>query len=228
MLSVNFRGSTGFGKRFVNAANLEWAGTMHDDLIDAVEWAVARGVAQRDRIAILGGSYGGYATLVGLTFTPRTFACGVDLFGPSNLETLQQTIPPYWEPMVKMFHDRMGNPATPEGRQLLADRSPLHRANVICRPLLIGQGANDARVKQAESDQIVSAMQREGIPVTYVVFPDEGHGFAKPTNNIAFNAIAENFLATCLGGRAEPIADTLAASTARIEAGAQFVRGLGP
>lgn len=228
VLSVNFRGSTGFGKRFVNAANLEWAGTMHDDLIDAVEWAVARGVAQRDRIAILGGSYGGYATLVGLTFTPRTFACGVDLFGPSNLETLQQTIPPYWEPMVKMFHDRMGNPATPEGRQLLADRSPLHRANVICRPLLIGQGANDARVKQAESDQIVSAMQREGIPVTYVVFPDEGHGFAKPTNNIAFNAIAENFLATCLGGRAEPIADTLAASTARIEAGAQFVRGLGP
>jgi dipeptidyl aminopeptidase/acylaminoacyl peptidase len=159
VLSVNFRGSTGFGKAFVNAANLEWGAKMHDDLIDAVEWAVGKGVAQRDKVAIMGGSYGGYATLVGLTFTPETFACGVDIVGPSNLETLLATIPPYWEPQVKQFHERMGNPNTPEGKQLLIDRSPLYRASAITRPLLIGQGANDPRVKQAESDQIVAAMQ---------------------------------------------------------------------
>jgi dipeptidyl aminopeptidase/acylaminoacyl peptidase len=223
VLSVNFRGSTGFGKAFVNAGNLEWGARMHDDLIDAVEWAVDRGVAERDRIAIMGGSYGGYATLVGLTFTPEVFACGVDIVGPSNLETLLETIPPYWEPLVKQFHERMGNPNTPEGKQLLIDRSPLHKANRICRPLLIGQGANDPRVKQSESDQIVAAMQKDGIPVTYVVFPDEGHGFAKPANNIAFNAVAETFLATVLGGRAEPIAGELKASSARVEAGAELV-----
>jgi dipeptidyl aminopeptidase/acylaminoacyl peptidase len=219
VLSVNFRGSTGFGKHFVNAANLEWGARMHDDLIDAVEWAVAEGVAERERIAIMGGSYGGYATLAGLTFTPETFACGVDIVGPSNLETLLETIPPYWEPMVKQFHERMGNPATPEGKQLLVERSPLHKADRICRPLLIGQGANDPRVKQSESDQIVEAMKTHGIPVTYVVFPDEGHGFAKPANNIAFNAITENFLATVLGGRAEPLAGEVEASSAQILAG---------
>ncbi len=227
VLSVNFRGSTGFGKAFVNAANLEWGARMHDDLIDAVEWAVGNGIAQRDKVAIMGGSYGGYATLVGLTFTPEVFACGIDIVGPSNLETLLETIPPYWEPMVKQFHERMGNPTTPEGKQLLIDRSPLHRANAIVRPLLIGQGANDPRVKQSESDQIVTAMEKDGIPVTYVVFPDEGHGFAKPTNNIAFNAITENFLATCLGGRAEPISGELGVSTAEIRTGAEHVQGLG-
>ncbi len=226
VLSVNFRGSTGFGKDFVNAANLEWGAKMHDDLIDAVEWAVGNGVAQRDKVAIMGGSYGGYATLVGLTFTPDTFACGVDIVGPSNLETLLETIPPYWEPQVKQFHERMGNPNTPEGKQLLVDRSPLYKADRISRPLLIGQGANDPRVKQAESDQIVEAMQTAGIPVTYVLFPDEGHGFARPTNNIAFNAITENFLATCLGGRAEPISGELEKSTAQIVTGAEYVQGL--
>ncbi|HEY6817053.1 MAG TPA: S9 family peptidase [Croceibacterium sp.] len=226
VLSVNFRGSTGFGKEFVNAANLEWGAKMHDDLIDAVEWAVGNGVAQRDRVAIMGGSYGGYATLVGLTLTPETFACGIDIVGPSNLETLLETIPPYWEPQVKQFHERMGNPNTPEGKAMLVDRSPLYRAGAIKRPLLIGQGANDPRVKQAESDQIVAAMQQHGIPVTYVVFPDEGHGFAKPTNNIAFNAVIENFLTTCLGGRAEPISGELEASTAQIVTGAENVQGL--
>jgi dipeptidyl aminopeptidase/acylaminoacyl peptidase len=226
VLSVNFRGSTGFGKDFVNAANLEWGAKMHDDLIDAVEWAVGKGVAQRDKVAIMGGSYGGYATLVGLAFTPETFACGVDIVGPSNLETLLATIPPYWEPQVKQFHERMGNPNTPDGKQLLIDRSPLYKADRITRPLLIGQGANDPRVKQAESDQIVEAMQKHGIPVTYVLFPDEGHGFAKPTNNIAFNAVAENFLAVCLGGRAEPITGELETSTAQIVTGAENVKGL--
>ncbi|MEO6041953.1 MAG: S9 family peptidase [Croceibacterium sp.] len=223
VLSVNFRGSTGFGKAFVNAANREWGAKMHDDLIDAVEWAVARGIAQRDKVAIMGGSYGGYATLAGLAFTPEVFACGVDIVGPSNLETLLETIPPYWEPVVKQFHERMGNPATPEGKALLIERSPLHQADKICRPLLIGQGANDPRVKQSESDQIVAAMQKHGIPVTYVVFPDEGHGFAKPVNNIAFNAIAENFLAVVLSGRAEPAGGTVAASTAQVVTGEEFV-----
>ena len=223
VLSVNFRGSTGFGKNFINAGNLQWGAAMHDDLIDAVEWAVERGIAARDKVAIMGGSYGGYATLAGLAFTPEVFACGVDIVGPSNLETLLETIPPYWQPLVKQFHERMGNPTTEEGLALLKERSPLYKAKDIVRPLLIGQGANDPRVKQSESDQIVEAMQRDGVPVTYVLFPDEGHGFARPENNIAFNAIAENFLAECLGGRAEAPGETLAASTADIRTGKEFV-----
>ncbi|MEO6388841.1 MAG: S9 family peptidase [Croceibacterium sp.] len=226
VLSVNFRGSTGFGKAFVNAANREWGARMHDDLIDAVDWAVSKGIAQRDKVAIMGGSYGGYATLAGLAFTPEVFACGVDIVGPSNLMTLLETIPPYWAPMVKQFHERMGNPETEDGKALLIERSPLHKADRICRPLLIGQGANDPRVKQSESDQIVAAMEQHHIPVTYVVFPDEGHGFAKPTNNIAFNAVVENFLAKVLGGRAEGFAGELQASSAEIVTGAEFVQGL--
>ena len=223
VLSVNFRGSTGFGKNFISAGDKEWSGKMHDDLIDAVDWAIEQGIAEKDKIAIMGGSYGGYATLVGLTFTPEVFACGVDIVGPSNLETLLETIPPYWEPMVKQFHERMGDPTTPEGLQFLKDISPLYKANEITKPLLIGQGANDPRVKQAESDQIVAAMERENVPVTYVLFPDEGHGFHRPENNIAFNAITENFLAECLGGRAEPVGEVLDASTAEIRAGREHV-----
>ena len=225
VLAVNFRGSTGFGKDFINAANLEWGANMHDDLIDARDWAVEKGIASPDQVAIMGGSYGGYATLVGLTFTPEEFACGVSIVGPSNLETLLETIPPYWEPMVKQFHTRMGDPTTPGGLAMLKERSPLHRAGEIRRPLLIGQGANDPRVKQSESDQIVAAMEAADIPVTYVLFPDEGHGFAKPTNNIAFSAVTENFLATCLGGRAEPVGDTISGSSAQIVTGADYVAG---
>jgi dipeptidyl aminopeptidase/acylaminoacyl peptidase len=226
VLSVNYRGSTGFGKSFIEAANLEWAGKMHDDLIDAVQWAIDQKVSPADKIAIMGGSYGGYATLVGLTFTPTTFACGVDIVGPSNLETLLKTIPPYWTAGIQQFHRRMGNPNTPEGLALLKERSPLYKAGNIVRPLLIGQGANDPRVNQAESDQIVTAMQQKGIPVTYVLFPDEGHGFARPDNNIAFNAVTENFLATCLGGRAEPIGATIKSSSAQVPVGAAFTPGL--
>ncbi|AKM06510.1 alpha/beta hydrolase family protein [Pelagerythrobacter marensis] len=226
VLSVNFRGSTGFGKEFISAGDLEWGRKMHDDLIDAVDWAIDRGVTAPEKVAIMGGSYGGYATLAGLTFTPEKFACGVDIVGPSNLETLLDTIPPYWAPLIEQFHQRMGDPDTPEGLALLKERSPLHSADRITKPLLIGQGANDPRVKQAESDQIVTAMQGHGIPVTYVLFPDEGHGFARPDNNIAFNAISENFLATCLGGRAEPIGETVAASSAQIVEGEEFVQGL--
>lgn len=226
VLSVNFRGSTGFGKGFLNAGNKQWGLKMHDDLIDAVNWAVREGIAQDDKVAIMGGSYGGYATLAGLTFTPDAFACGVDIVGPSNLETLISTIPPYWAPMVKIFHERMGDPTTEEGRGILRAASPLYKAERIVKPLLIAQGANDPRVKQAESDQIVGAMKSAGIPVTYVLYPDEGHGFAKPANNIAFFAIAENFLAECIGGRAEPLGDALEPSSAQIIEGEEHVQGL--
>ncbi|MEL6237702.1 MAG: S9 family peptidase [Pseudomonadota bacterium] len=226
VLQVNFRGSTGFGKNFLNAGNLEWGLKMHDDLIDATDWAISEGITGADQVAIMGGSYGGYATLAGLAFTPEKFACGVDIVGPSNLETLLETIPPYWEPLVKMFHTRMGDPNTEEGLALLKTASPLYKADDVTKPLLILQGANDPRVKQAESDQIVAAMKSAGIPVTYVLYPDEGHGFARPANNISFTAVAENFLASCLGGRSEGIGDTVSASTAQILEGAEHVAGL--
>ncbi|SKA27887.1 S9 family peptidase [Novilysobacter spongiicola] len=225
-LSVNFRGSTGFGKAFTNAGNGEWAGKMHDDLLDAVEWAVEQGVTTADQVAIMGGSYGGYATLAGLTFTPDAFACGVDIVGPSNLNTLLSTVPPYWASFYEQLTKRMGDPRTEEGRQWLTERSPLTHAERIRKPLLIGQGANDPRVKQAESDQIVDAMTANNIPVTYVLFPDEGHGFARPENSKAFNAVAEGFLSACLGGRAEPIADDFEGSSISVPTGAKEVPGL--
>ena len=226
VLSPNFRASTGFGKDFVEAGNLQWGLKMHDDLIDAVDWAVARGVTRPDKVAIMGGSYGGYATLAGLTFTPDKFACGVDIVGPSNLQTLLKAIPAYWEAGKIQFYKRMGDLRTEEGRKLLDAASPLYKADQIKKPLLIGQGANDPRVNVAESEQIVKAMKAKGLPVTYIVFPDEGHGFARPVNSIAFNAAAENFLAGCLGGRAEPVGDTLAKSSAKVEEGAGLVPGL--
>jgi dipeptidyl aminopeptidase/acylaminoacyl peptidase len=226
VLSVNFRGSTGFGKAFTNAGDGEWAGKMHDDLIDAVEWAVDSGVTTADKVAIMGGSYGGYATLVGLTFTPDTFACGVDIVGPANLNTLLSTVPPYWASFYKQLVRRMGDPETDEGKAWLTERSPLSRVDAIRKPLLIGQGANDPRVKQDESDQIVDAMTAKNIPVTYVLFPDEGHGFARPENNKAFNAVAEGFLSQCLGGRAQPIGAEFAGSSITVPTGAEGVPGL--
>ncbi|NVM75694.1 dipeptidyl aminopeptidase/acylaminoacyl peptidase [Duganella sp. SG902] len=226
VLSVNYRGSTGFGKNFISAADLQWGRKMHDDLLDAVDWAVKRGVTSADKVAIMGGSYGGYAALAGVAFTPTTFACGVDIVGPSNLFTLLQTIPPYWEAGKQQFYKRMGDPTTDEGKALLKERSPLNYAANIQRPLLIGQGANDPRVNVRESEQIVDAMAARNIPVTYVVFPDEGHGFARPVNNIAFNAVTENFLAKCLGGRAEAIGGALKASTAQVKHGAEFAPGV--
>ncbi|MCX8103743.1 MAG: S9 family peptidase [Candidatus Bipolaricaulota bacterium] len=220
VLSVNFRGSTGFGKRFVNAGDKEWGAKMHDDLVDAVQWAISEKIADPKRIAIMGGSYGGYATLVGLTFTPELFACGVDIVGPSNLVTLLSSIPPYWVPMLSIFTSRVGDHRTEEGQQFLLSRSPLTYVERICRPLLIGQGANDPRVKQAESDQIVQAMQAKQIPVTYVLFPDEGHGFVRPENRLAFFAVAEAFLARHLGsGRVEPIGEDFRGSSITIPVG---------
>ena len=216
VLSVNFRGSTGFGKDFVNKGDGQWADTMHNDLVDAVEWAVANGVAQRDKVAIMGGSYGGYAALAGVTFTPDLFAASVAIVGPSNLITLLDSIPSYWAPMTEMFAKRVADKRTPEGRRKLRDMSPLTHVDEIKKPLLVGQGATDPRVKRQESDQIVRAMQAKSLPVTYVLFPDEGHGFAKPENNIAFNAVTEAFLAKHLGGRLEPIGEALSKSSAMV------------
>jgi dipeptidyl aminopeptidase/acylaminoacyl peptidase len=226
VMSVNFRGSTGFGKQFINASSREWGGKMHDDLIDAVNWAVQKGVADRDRVAIMGGSYGGYATLVGLTFTPDTFACGVDIVGPSRIVTLFETIPPYWVAGLNMFKQRVGDHTTEEGRKFLDSRSPLTYADRIKRPLLIGQGANDPRVKQAEADQIVDAMKAKNLPVVYVLYKDEGHGFARPENRLSFNAVTEQFLAAHLGGRAEPIGADFAGSSIEVPEGADTIAGV--
>jgi dipeptidyl aminopeptidase/acylaminoacyl peptidase len=202
-LQVNYRGSTGYGKAFLNAGDREWGGKMQDDLTDAVAYAVGEGWADPSRVAIYGGSYGGYAALAGAAFTPDLYRCAVDIVGPSSLKTLIETIPPYWIPMISQFHRRVGNPATDE--QFLWSRSPLSRAGSIRIPLLIAQGAHDPRVKQAESEQIVGALERAGIEHEYLLFPDEGHGFAKPENRLRFYAAAEFFLARHLGGRAEPV-----------------------
>ena len=226
VLAVNFRGSTGLGKAFLNAAVKEWAGKMHDDLLDAVDWAVRQGIARPDKVCIMGGSYGGYATLVGLTFTPEVFACGVDIVGPSSLVTLLNTIPPYWEPGIAMFTTRVGDHRTEDGRRFLESRSPLSYVDRIQRPLLIGQGANDPRVKQSEADQIVTAMQAKGIPVTYVLYPDEGHGFARPENSLSFNAVVEAFLSRYLGGRYQPVGTDFQGSTITVPTGAGGVPGL--
>jgi dipeptidyl aminopeptidase/acylaminoacyl peptidase len=214
VMNVNFRGSTGFGKSLTNAGNGEWGGKMHEDLLDAVQWAIQEKIADASRVAILGGSYGGYAVLNALTQTPEVFACGIDIVGPSNLITLMNSIPAYWRPIFEQFKVRVGgDPETEVGRKFLRERSPLTHVANIKRPLLIGQGANDPRVKQAESDQIVHAMQEKRISHTYVLFPDEGHGFVRPENRMAFFAIAEAFLAQNLGGRCEPLASDLAGSS---------------
>ena len=226
VLSVNYRGSTGFGKKFINAADKQWSAKMHEDLLDAVNWAVGQKIAEPSKVAIWGGSYGGYSALVGLTFTPDTFACGVDIVGPSNLVTLLNSIPPYWESEVEQFTRRIGDHRTEEGKKFLLSISPISKADQIKKPLLIGQGANDPRVKQAESDQIVKAMQAKSIPVTYVLYPDEGHGFARPENWKSFNAVTEIFLAQCLGGPYEPIGNDFKGSSLTVPAGKENVTTL--
>jgi dipeptidyl aminopeptidase/acylaminoacyl peptidase len=200
-LQVNFRGSTGYGKAFVNAGDREWGAKMQDDLTDTVRYAIAQGWSDPNLVAIYGGSYGGYAALAGATFTPEVYCCAVDIVGPSNLKTLIETVPPYWAPMIAQFHRRVGDPE--KDVEFLWSRSPLSRADQISIPLLIAQGANDPRVKQAESEQIVAALTKAGIDHEYMLFPDEGHGFAKPENRMIFYAAAEKFLAKHLGGRAE-------------------------
>ena len=224
VLSVNYRGSTGFGKNFINAGNGEWAAKMHDDLIDAVDWAVSEKIANKDKIAIMGGSYGGYATLVGLTFTPNTFACGVDIVGPSNLITLVNSIPEYWKPIINGLKLMLGGDhKTKEGEKIYKNKSPLFHVDKITKPLLIGQGANDPRVKQTESDQIVGAMKKHNIPVIYALYPDEGHGFARPENNLSFFTIAEGFFSKYLGGQYEQIDNDFEKSSIVIKEGKKYL-----
>jgi len=219
VLQVNYRGSDGFGKKFRNAAMKEFAGKMHDDLVDAVKWAVAEGIADPKKIAIMGGSYGGYATLVGVTFTPDLFACGVDIVGPSSLVSLVESFPAYWGPdLSNNWYPFVGDPKIPRDRADMEARSPLTRVDRIRVPLLIGQGGNDPRVTQKESEQIVGSIERNGGKVIYVLYPDEGHGFARPENRVDFVARADGFLAACLGGRSEPMTgDRVAGSTAVVK-----------
>jgi dipeptidyl aminopeptidase/acylaminoacyl peptidase len=226
VLSVNFRGSTGFGKSFINAGDREWGRKMQYDLLDAVNWSIEKGIAKPDKIAIMGGSYGGYATLAGMTFSPDVFACGVDICGISNLTSHIMSVPPYWLPEIEKEFRRVGDYRTEEGRQFLKERSPLTYANRIEKPLLIAQGANDPRVKKEESEQIVSAMLENDIPVVYVLYKDEGHGFVRPENRLSFYAIAESFLAEVLGGRAEPIKDAFEGANLTIPVGVELVPGL--
>jgi dipeptidyl aminopeptidase/acylaminoacyl peptidase len=203
VLQPNFRGSTGYGKKFLNAGNNEWGQKMQDDITWGIKHLVAQGIADPKRVGIMGGSYGGYATLAGVAFTPDVYAAGVSIVGPSNLITLMESIPPYWEAIRIIFHKRMGDPSTPEGKAQLERQSPLNSAKQIKAPLLVIQGANDPRVKKAESDQIVVALRERGFPVEYLVAPDEGHGFARPINNMAMIATTEKFLAKHLGGRSQ-------------------------
>ena len=220
-LQVNFRGSSGYGKDFINAGDREWGRKMQDDLTDAVKWAIDQGIADEDKVVIYGGSYGGYATLCGVTFTPDLYAAGISMVGPSNLETFLNTIPPYWESMRQIFDHRVGRipryedgekagmpkdeaDMTEEDRvEFLRSRSPLFHVDNVRVPMLIAQGANDPRVKQAESDQFAEAMRALGLEVEYVVYENEGHGFAQPDNRLDFYHRADKFLAGILGGRYE-------------------------
>jgi len=200
-LQVNFRASTGYGKSFLHKGDGEWGvGTMQHDLTDSVKWAIDEGVADPDNVCIFGGSYGGYACLAGLAFTPDLYKCGVDIVGPSNIKTLLDSIPPYWGPLRNDMLKKIGN--VDDDEEFNKKISPLYHVDNIKSPLLIGQGANDPRVKQAEADQIAFSMQKKGIPVEYVLYPDEGHGFARPDNRIDFNGRTEAFLKKHLGGRA--------------------------
>jgi dipeptidyl aminopeptidase/acylaminoacyl peptidase len=201
VLMPNFRGSTGYGKRFLDAGNREWGAKMQDDVTWGVKYLVAEGIADPKRIGILGGSYGGYATLAGVAFTPDVYAAAVDIVGPSNLMTLLNSIPPYWESIRTLFYERMGDPRTEDGKRLLMERSPLHSADKIKTPLLVVQGANDPRVNRREAEQIVVALRDRGFPIEYLMAPDEGHGFQRPVNNMALFMESEKFLAKHLGGR---------------------------
>jgi|688.fasta_scaffold08583_10 dipeptidyl aminopeptidase/acylaminoacyl peptidase len=203
VLQVNYRASTGFGKSFISKGDREWGAKMHEDLLDAVSWAIKEGIADPAKIAIYGGSYGGYAALWGAAHSGDVFKCAVDIVGPSNLQTLMATIPPYWKPFLEQLYQRIGDNRTEEGLALLKERSPLTHVDKIHIPVLIAQGEKDPRVKQAESEQIVAAMKAKNLGYIYMLFMDEGHGFARPENKFAFYAVAERFLADNLGGKFE-------------------------
>ena len=227
VLSVNYRGSTGFGKGFIAASEKQHGAKMHDDLIDMVGWAIEHGIADKDKVAIFGGSYGGLASFYGATFTPDVFCCSVPVVGITNLQTLLESMPPYWAGFAEFMYRSYGDPRTEEGRKLLAERSPISKVDNIKKPMLIFHGANDVRCKVAESDSIVAAMQKKGIPVTYVVYPDEGHGFQKPANRLAYYAMAEAFFARHLGGACEPVGTDFEGSSHEVRAGAESLKALG-
>jgi dipeptidyl aminopeptidase/acylaminoacyl peptidase len=193
ILQINFRGSTGYGKKFLHLGDREWGGKMLDDLVDGVNWIVGQGIADKSHIGIYGGSYGGYATLAALAFRPEVFACGVDYVGISNLLTFMNTIPPYWETFRDVMYRRVGNPK--KDQAFLRSRSPLFSADKIKAPLFIAQGYNDPRVNHAEAEQIVAALKKNGQPVEYMLKMNEGHGFANPENRIDFYTKMEAFLA---------------------------------
>jgi dipeptidyl aminopeptidase/acylaminoacyl peptidase len=217
VLQINFRSSTGFGKKYLHAGDREWGLTMQSDLTDGVKWAVDQGIADPKRVAIFGGSYGGYAALAGAAFTPDLYRCAIDECGPSNLFTLLASIPPYWAVMRSIFDTRVGNPGDPKDKELLTAASPLFSADKIKIPMLIGQGANDPRVKQAEAEQIVDAIEKHHGRAVYALYPDEGHGFVRPENRLDFTARMEKFLADNLGGRYEPMkGDKIPGSTAKL------------
>lgn len=226
VLSVNFRGSGGFGSDFMSKGDRKWSETMHDDLLDSVQWAIEKGVTAKDRVAVMGLSYGGYSTLVSLSFTPDRFQCGVDLAGPSNLPRLISAMPDWWSWQRPQFVNRVGDPATKDGAADLMRRSPIARVDAITKPLLVTNGANDPRIFPDQSQEIVDAMTARGKPVTYAFYPDEGHVYVKDATNISFAAIAEHFLSKCLGGPAEPYGNDLAGSRVELKAGAAFVPGL--
>jgi dipeptidyl aminopeptidase/acylaminoacyl peptidase len=223
---VNFRGSPGFGKAFMNAQRHEWGGAMNRDVVEQVQALVRRGIADPKRLGVLGGSYGGYETLVAMTMTPDAFSCGVAVVGPSNLETFMDpaTIPPDWE--LDALHDLLGDPATDEGRKLLRERSPINYAKQTRGRMLIVQGANDVRVPQRESEQVVHAMDDAGVQVTYLLYPDEGHGLLRNENNRSFLAVTEVFLGQCLGGRYSALADRIEGSSVQVPLGVQYIPGL--
>lgn len=225
-LSVNFRGSGGFGSAFMAAGDKQWSEAMHNDLLDAVKWAIDKGVTSKDRVAVMGLSYGGYSTLVSLSFTPDTFQCGVSLAGPSNLPRLIAGMPTWWTWQRPQFENRVGNPATPEGAADLMRRSPIARVDAITKPLLVTIGEDDPRIFPDQADEIVDALAARRKPVTYAFYPDEGHVYAKDATNISFAAIAEHFLSKCLGGPAEAYGDDLVGSHVELKAGAGLVPGL--
>ncbi len=201
VLRINYRGSKGYGREYMNAGVGEFAGKMHQDLIDAIDWAIDQGISDADNIAIVGASYGGYATLVGMTMTPDRFACGIDLVGVADLATLLEDFPPYWKPSKHLWGKFIGDPKDPEQRKIMDAKSPLNYAHQMQSPLLIYHGENDPRVRLDQSDRMVAALQAAGKDVEYVVIENEGHSLGHWKNQLDFYRDSEDFLAECLGGR---------------------------
>lgn len=226
VLKVNFRGSRGFGKAFMNAGNGEWGAKMYDDVVDGVHWAVDQGIAQQDKIAIMGASFGGYTSLMGLVRDPTLYACGVDLFGVADLIHFLSAIPPHWKPYKAMWDERVGRTDSPAERRLLRQRSPISHLHTVRSPLLIAQGANDPRVRQAESDAVARTLADNGVEVVYLLYPDEGHSFQQMANQLSFFAVLEAFLARHLGGQHEPIRDSLQDSSLQVPIGAELLEAL--